>query len=113
AMLFPLLEQVSQKYTLEQILETAGVTASYINRTTREGGSSYSLGDVSYTPLGMLTAFPRAVTVTLFQPFLFQVRNPVMLISALESTVMLFGTFFIIFKVGFFRFFGYIMNQPF
>lgn len=112
-LLFPIIEQASRRYALEQVMETAEVTAGYIHRTTREGGASYSLGDVSYTPLGMAKVFPRAVTVTLFQPFLYQVRNPVMLLSAMESTVFLLGTFFILFKVGFFRFVGFIMNQPF
>ncbi len=109
----PIMEKVSQRYAIEQVLETAEKTADYIHRTTREGGSSYTLGEIEYTPLGIAKVFPRAVTVTLFQPFLYQVRNPVMLLSALESTVFLLGTFFILFKVGFFRFIGYIMNQPF
>jgi len=113
ALLFPVLEQATQRYTLEKVLETAETTANYIHRTTPEGGSSYSLGDVSYTPMGLLAVFPRAVTVTLFQPFPYQVRNPVMFLSAVESTLFLLGTFFILFKVGFFRFLGYIMNQPF
>lgn len=111
--LFPVLEKTTQRYTLEKVMETAETTANYIHRTTREGGSRYSLGEVSYTPLGMAKVFPRAVTVTLFQPFLFQVRNPVMLLSALESLVFLLGTFYVLIKVGIFRFIGYIFNQPF
>lgn len=111
--LIPMMEKITARYALDQIMETAEVTATYIHRTTREGGSSYSLGDVSYTPAGMLTVFPRAVTVTLFQPFLYQVRNPVMLLSALESTIFLFGTIFILFRVGFFRYIRYITSHPF
>lgn len=113
AALFPVIEQASQQYALDKIMETAETTANYIHRTTPERGSSYSLGDVSYTPMGMIKVFPKAVTVTLFQPFIYEVRNPVMLLSALESTLFLLGTFFILFKVGFFRFVGYIMNEPF
>src|SRR5690606_463270 len=45
ALLFPVLEQASQKYALDQVLTTAEQTAEYIHRTTREGGSSYSLGE--------------------------------------------------------------------
>lgn len=112
-MAFPILEKASKQYTLEQVLETAETTAEYIHRTTREGGSSYSLGNVSYTPIGMAKVFPRAVTVTLFQPFIFQVKNPVMLLSAIESTIFLFGTIFILFKIGIIRYINYIMSQPF
>lgn len=112
-LLFPIIERASQKYALEHVLETAEKTANYIHRTTREGGSSYSLGQVEYTPAGMAKVFPRAVTATLFQPFIYQVRNPVMLLSALESALFLLGTFFIFLKMGFFRFMGYILNQPF
>jgi len=113
SILFPLFEQANKKYAIEQVMETAETTADYIHRTTPEGGSSYTLGEVSYTPMGMLVVFPRAVTVTLFQPFLYEVRNPVMLLSALESTLFLLGTFFVIFTVGPFRFSGYIFNNPF
>ena len=111
--LFPFLEKASQRYTIEQVLETAETTANYIHRTTPEGGSGYTLGEVSYTPLGMLVVFPRAVTVTLFQPFLYEVRNPVMLLSAIESLVFLMGTIFILFKLGLFRFISNVMNHPF
>lgn len=111
--LLPMMEKLTARYALDQIMETAEVTANYIHRTTREGGSSYSLGKVSYTPAGMVAVFPRAVTVTLFQPFLYQVRNPVMLLSAIESTVFLFGTLYILFRVGFFRFIRYITDEPF
>src|SRR5690606_6954218 len=113
AALFPFLEKASQRYTLETVLQTAETTANYIHRTTPEGGSSYTLGVVSYTPLGMVVVFPRAVTVSLFQPSLYEVRNPVMLLSAFESLVFLLGTLFIIFRVGLFRFVGFILNHPF
>lgn len=113
AAVFPILEKMSKRYTIERVLVTAEKTATYIHRTTREGGSSYSLGEVSYTPLGLVRVFPKAVTVSLFQPFIFQVKNPVMVLSAMESTLFLLGTIYILLKMGLMKFINYMMNNPF
>lgn len=54
------------------------------------GGSTYSLGEVDYSSnFGMLKKAPVAINVTLFRPYLWEVRNPVMLIAAFESLFFL------------------------
>jgi hypothetical protein len=53
------------------------------------GGSVYSLGDTSNRTLsGQIIYAPAALITTLFRPTLLEVRNPLMLISALETTVL-------------------------
>lgn len=55
-----------------------------------EGGSSYSLGDTSSRSLaGQLAYAPLALGTALFRPVLFEVRNPQMLINALETTILM------------------------
>ncbi len=55
------------------------------------GGSVYSLGDTSNRTLsGQIVYAPAALLTTLFRPTIFEVRNPLMLISALETTVLTF-----------------------
>ncbi len=110
----PKLGQISEKYAVDQVLSTAETTGKYISRVSeKQDGSGYTLGSVSYTPIGMVSLFPRAVFVTLYQPFIFQAKNPVMLISALESTAVLFFTIFVIFRIGLFRFFQTLSRNPF
>ena len=66
--------------------------------TGREAGSGYVLDIPSWTPTGMLRAAPSAINVSLFRPYLWEVRNPLMLISSLESTFMLLFTLYLVAK---------------
>jgi hypothetical protein len=80
-----------QSYNLNSMQKTAEGFKSwhtYLGET--QGGSSYSLGDVDYTTVGILKKAPLALIITLFGPFVWQIRNAVMLMSGVESIVFLF-----------------------
>ena len=54
-------------------------------KSIREKGSAYYLGDMDGTIGNMLQLSPLALNVTLFRPYLWEVKNPFMLLSALEA----------------------------
>jgi hypothetical protein len=109
----PIISSYSERYSLDAAMETAEITANYIQRVSeRDQGSVYTL-DIEYTPLGLLAAAPAAINVTLFRPYLWEVRNPVMLLAALEGSAFLLITLFLLFKVGLFNFFRFIFSHPF
>jgi hypothetical protein len=103
----------NRKYSLDSMVETARVSAEWLYYVSQvEGGSGYSLGDDDFTPAGLLRKFVPGVWVSLFRPYLWEVRNPVMLLTAIESLI-LFGFFvFAFFKVGVISFFGEIFRDP-
>jgi hypothetical protein len=73
-------------------LETLGESAAYQRDVSLAvgGGSDYSLGDTTDASLGgQLKYAPLALITTLFRPTLLEVRNPLMLLSALETTALL------------------------
>lgn len=75
-----------KRYSIENLAYTAEATARWIAFVSqREGGSYYTLGDYDYSPSGMVRKFIPAIWVTLFRPYLWEAKNPVMAISALES----------------------------
>ncbi len=79
-----------QKYSLDKIAQTAAVTAYDIRFWTgREAGSGYTLGELDGTMASMIRLAPAAINVTLFRPYLWEVKNPLMLLSALESLMFL------------------------
>ena len=91
----------NEKMYFDTISETAQVTAEWIHYVSqREGGSAYTLGDFDYSPTGMIRKFPLAVWVTLYRPHLWEVNNIVMLLSALESFLLLSFTIYVLYKVG-------------
>lgn len=76
------------------------------------GGSSYSIGDGSFSPSNVLVSFPQAVATSLFRPFIWEARNPVMLLSAIEGLVFLLFTLQTIRRVGLGKAISLTMSNP-
>jgi hypothetical protein len=88
-----------EKYSLDKLARTAQITAYDIAYYTGRGaGSTYSIGELDGTFTGMLKLAPQAINVSLFRPYVWEVRNPLMLLSAVESFFLLFFTLFVFFK---------------
>lgn len=88
-------------YSLDRISSFAAATHDWITYSTQqEEGSGYTLGDPDFSLLGMLKKFPLAVNVTLFRPYLWEARKPIVMISALESLLFLFVTLKVFYVVG-------------
>ncbi|MCU0418241.1 MAG: hypothetical protein MUC38_01170 [Cyclobacteriaceae bacterium] len=106
------LAQVSEggsKYSLQNLARTARITAYDIRYYSgRDAGSGYSLGELDGSFASMLKLAPSGVNVSLFRPYLWEVRNPLMLLSALESLFFLLFTLFLFFRgpLSFFRAFS-------
>jgi hypothetical protein len=100
------------RYSLEKVATTAYVTKSWIVYASGDAGSAYDLGEFSPTLSGMLSKFPAAVTVTLYRPWLWEVKNLLMLFSALESIVFLWLTLLAFYRRGFVGFFRSIFTDP-
>ena len=87
------------KFALDSIERKATDMQSWHTRVDEyEGGetSSYDLGEIDFSAVGLITAFPKAITVTYFRPFIWEVNSAVMLIAFLESFFFLYFTIRII-----------------
>jgi len=102
-----------QSYNLETMQKTAEGFKSwhtYLGET--QGGSFYSLGsDVDYTPMGILKKAPLAVAITLFGPFVWQIRNAVMLMSGVESLFFLYYFFRVFMNARAYRALGILFRD--
>lgn len=85
------------RYELDRLQQTAEST-QWWHTVANEEGSVYSLGEISYTPTGLLAKFPAAVNVTLFRPYIWEANGAVGLLSALESLAILLLTVRLIVK---------------
>lgn len=101
------------RYSLDNVAQRAAITAYDIRygwgaRTGGEGG--YDIGLPDGTISGTLKLMPAAINVSLFRPYLWEVKNPLMLLASLESTIMLILSFwYLIVKRGV----GRIFSDPF
>lgn len=92
------------RYSLNALAKTAQVTAYDIRygwgaRSGNDQGSGYTLGDLDGTFVGMMKLAPKAINVTMFRPYLWEVKNVLMVLSALESLFTLIITIYVLFSV--------------
>jgi hypothetical protein len=98
------------KYAIDKIGETAQVTAYDIRYYTgKNAGSGYSLGDLDGSVGSMIRLAPQAINVALFRPYLWEVRNPLMLLSAMESLTFFVVVLYLMISMKF-RFFKTFTN---
>jgi hypothetical protein len=91
------------KYALNKLAETAQSTAYDIRfYSGRAAGSGYTLGELDGTFGSMIKLAPQAIVVTLFRPFVWEVNNPLMLISAIEALAFLSCLLIVFMRSNFF-----------
>lgn len=99
-------------YSLERIAEKARVTKEWITYVSEnQEGSAYDIGELDGTLGSMLKKFPQAVNVTLYRPYLWESRKPIILLSALEAAAFFVLTVLVFYRTGFFKTFGKIFRD--
>ena len=101
------------RYALGNIARTAQITAYDIRYGwgARLGdGSGYSLGELDGTFGSMIRLAPQAINVSLFRPYLWEVRNPFMLLSAVEALICLLLTVWVAYKISIKSFFRHLVK---
>jgi hypothetical protein len=101
------------QYDLDKIGERSKITSEYLySVSVKQEGSAYHLGELDGTIGGMIKLAPMAIITSLYRPFLWEAKNPVMLLSALEALYFLVFTLRIFFRVGFFKTLRFISTTP-
>lgn len=104
------MEGLLGNYSLENVVETASVTAGYIAEVN--AGSSYKM-NVDYSSfLGLITAFPLGVNVTLFRPYPWEYLKPFTLLASVESMAILYFTIKVFRRVKWRGFISGIVSDP-
>lgn len=102
-----------EAYDVETIGERSKATADALYQTSmQQEGSAYRLGELDGTIGGMVKLAPQAIATSLFRPFLWEARNPVMLLAALEAAFFLYFTLKILKRTGVARTFAIISQTP-
>ena len=98
-------------YSIDNVLDKA-VESNMDQKQAYYGGNSFDIGDFDATLSGAMSKAHLAIAATLFRPYLWDARNPVMFISALENTYILLLTLFLLIRLKFFGFFTLIGENP-
>ncbi len=99
------------QYSLDKVLNTASGAQQDLKQSYY-GGNTFDIGDYEPTIQGVLGVSHKAIFAALFRPTMLDVRNVVMLISALENTFILVFCIFLLIKLRVFGFFKLIKSHP-
>lgn len=101
------------EYDVDKIGERSKVVSEYLyDISVKQNGSAYTLGAQDGTLQGMVKLVPQAIVVSLYRPFIWEVKNPVMLLSSIESLIFLIFTIRIIVRSGFIKTLSLIITTP-
>jgi hypothetical protein len=112
--LFPILQFLGNETERYKVEQMESRVKGFHTWHTSKGGSNYTLGEVEYTITGALKKAPQAVSITLFRPFPWEVKNVMMLIGAIEGFLFLcLFIYFVFIKTRFFTWMKTLYQDPF
>lgn len=105
------LDSVLGDYSFENINKKAIVTQKDLKRI-EYSSNSFDIGEFDGSFQSYLTKAPLAINAALFRPYIWEARNPVMVLAGLENIFILFLTLFLLIKLKIVGFFSYIFKNP-
>lgn len=100
----------SEFYSVDKIMTRSKITRDYLESMSTSG-SGYTLGKFDESPLGYIQVIPAAINVTFFRPYIWESRNVIMLLSALESFGVFVFFLMTVFRYGFYFTFAAIKKE--
>jgi hypothetical protein len=83
--------------SINSMLMKAKITQEDLRTSERYGKNTFDIGTFEPTISGILSKAPIAIEAGLYRPHLWECTNPVMLVSGLENSFLLFITLYVIF----------------
>lgn len=87
------------EYALNQVLNKAEKTQKDFAYNEAYGGNKIDIGEFDASLSGVITKAPIAISVGLFQPFIWKANNSVMAFAGLENLFILALSLYVLFKV--------------
>lgn len=97
--------------TIDGMLEQAWIIQDDLTRGYY-GPNSFDIGSFEPTIPGILSKAPQAILAGLYRPFIWEAGNPLMLVSGVESLVLLIFTFFVLIRSGIKTVFLHLRDNP-
>lgn len=97
--------------SLESILNKAVATQNDLKQDYNKG-NSFDIGEFEPTIPGVIKKFPIAVYSGIFRPSILDAKNIVMVISALENTLIFIAFLYVLLNVGILRFISIVSENP-
>lgn len=99
------------KYSIDKVFDTAHGAQQDLKQSYYMG-NTFDIGDYEPSLTGLLSVSHKAIFAALFRPTFLDVRNVIMLFSALENTFLLLFCLYLLVKLRVYRFFLLIRSHP-
>jgi hypothetical protein len=86
---------------IDSMIAKAQITQEDLKRENQYGENYYDIGEIENTPASLLKLAPVSIIAGLYRPFIWEARNPFILLSGLENLFTLILTLVILFKTKF------------
>lgn len=108
------IDEALGSYAVESIFDRVKEEQDmFLDAKGADEGAVFSLGTYDPTFIGLVEKLPAGLVATLFRPFIWEVKKPIMLLHALENAVILFFTLYVFLKAGLLGFFRKVSTSPF
>jgi hypothetical protein len=105
------MDEVLGRYSVDKVLYTAS-NAQQDLKQSYYMGNSFDIGNYEPTFAGALSVAHKAIFAALFRPTILDVKNIVMLLSALENTFILLLCIYLLLKLRVIHFFTHVSSHP-
>jgi hypothetical protein len=104
-------DSFGQYSSIDKIIDKAIVTQKDLKMEYNKG-NTFDIGEFDGSAGSIGRKFPLATFAGLFFPQLWQVKNPVMLLAAIENSVLLILTIILLFRVGPLQVYSQVKKEP-
>ena len=94
------------------LIQEASNIQQDFNQNKTYGDKKYDLGEIEFTPVGLVKVAPLVIVTGLFRPFIWESFSTTLIMNGLESLIFLYFTF-LFFRRGFFKKFKQVRNHDF
>lgn len=101
---------IDDSYAMVEIYKT---NYESVNNDDENSRGAIKISDFDSSPAGLLLKAPEVIFSCLYRPFLWESKKVIILFSALESTLLLLATLYLLIKTRFFGFFKTIFSDPY
>ncbi len=82
-------------YAIEHLQENIVELKDSYATLNEDADSNFDIGDMEPNVAGILKKLPTGFVATLYRPFVWEVRKPIMVLSAIESLFLVFFSVFV------------------
>lgn len=98
--------------SLDSIIRKAQITQDDLMRAEAYSENFFDIGRIDGTTAGFIRLAPAAIVAGIFRPFLWDVRNILMLLAGVENTLMMIIFTVIIWRTGIVKGIKIVANEP-